>query len=54
LVYRFKSVIDRVLAIHHIWGKLAALPFNGPQTYVFHCHNLEHEDGGMMLGVKVA
>jgi suppressor of ftsI/bilirubin oxidase len=26
----------------------------GPQTYVFHCHNLEHEDGGMMLGVKVA
>jgi len=31
-----------------------ALPFNGPQTYVFHCHNLEHEDGGMMLGVKVA
>jgi FtsP/CotA-like multicopper oxidase with cupredoxin domain len=30
------------------------LPFPGEQTYVFHCHNLEHEDGGMMLGVKVA
>ena len=28
-------------------------PFPGPQTYVFHCHNLEHEDGGMMLGVSV-
>ena len=21
--------------------------------YVFHCHNLEHEDAGMMLNVKV-
>jgi suppressor of ftsI/bilirubin oxidase len=31
-----------------------AMPFEGPQTYMFHCHNLEHEDGGMMLGVKVA
>jgi suppressor of ftsI/bilirubin oxidase len=30
------------------------LPFTGEQTYMFHCHNLEHEDGGMMLGVKVA
>jgi suppressor of ftsI/bilirubin oxidase len=30
-----------------------ALPFAGPQTYLLHCHNLEHEDGGMMLGVKV-
>jgi len=30
------------------------LPFAGEQTYMFHCHNLEHEDGGMMLGVKVA
>ena len=28
-------------------------PFPGEQTYVFHCHNLEHEDGGMMLGVRV-
>ena len=24
-------------------------PFEGPQTYMFHCHNLEHEDQGMML-----
>lgn len=31
----------------------AAAPFAGEQIYVFHCHNLEHEDGGMMLGVKV-
>ena len=29
-------------------------PFPGEQTYMFHCHNLEHEDGVMMLGVKVA
>jgi suppressor of ftsI/bilirubin oxidase len=29
------------------------MPFAGEQTYMFHCHNLEHEDGGMMLGVKV-
>ena len=31
-----------------------ACPFPGDQTYVFHCHNLEHEDGGMMLGVKLS
>jgi suppressor of ftsI/bilirubin oxidase len=29
------------------------LPFPGPQSYLFHCHNLEHEDGGMMLPVLV-
>jgi len=29
-------------------------PFADAQTYMFHCHNLEHEDGGMMLGVRVA
>jgi suppressor of ftsI/bilirubin oxidase len=28
--------------------------FPGEQTYMFHCHNLEHEDGGMMLGVKLS
>jgi suppressor of ftsI/bilirubin oxidase len=28
-------------------------PFPGTQTYMFHCHNLEHEDGGMMLRMKV-
>jgi suppressor of ftsI/bilirubin oxidase len=28
-------------------------PFPGRQTYMFHCHNLEHEDAGMMLGVAV-
>jgi suppressor of ftsI/bilirubin oxidase len=30
-----------------------AAPFAGSQTYMFHCHNLEHEDGGMMLGVRI-
>ncbi|MEO8739357.1 MAG: multicopper oxidase domain-containing protein [Casimicrobiaceae bacterium] len=30
-----------------------AMPFAGAQTYMVHCHNLEHEDGGMMLGMKV-
>jgi len=29
-------------------------PFPGAQTYMLHCHNLEHEDGGMMLGVKLS
>jgi len=28
-------------------------PFPGSQTWMFHCHNLEHEDGGMMLRMKV-
>ena len=28
-------------------------PFSGDQTYMFHCHNLEHEDTGMMIGCKV-
>jgi suppressor of ftsI/bilirubin oxidase len=28
-------------------------PFSGEQIYLVHCHNLEHEDGGMMLRVKV-
>jgi FtsP/CotA-like multicopper oxidase with cupredoxin domain len=29
------------------------LPFPGEQIYLVHCHNLEHEDGGMMLRIKV-
>jgi suppressor of ftsI/bilirubin oxidase len=28
-------------------------PFTGPQEYVFHCHNLEHEDQGMMINYRV-
>ena len=28
--------------------------FVGDQMYMFHCHNLEHEDQGMMMNVKVA
>jgi FtsP/CotA-like multicopper oxidase with cupredoxin domain len=27
--------------------------FRGPQRYMFHCHNLEHEDQGMMMNVRV-
>lgn len=27
--------------------------FPGDQIYMVHCHNLEHEDGGMMLNLKV-
>lgn len=27
--------------------------FAGEQTYMFHCHNLEHEDGGMMVNYRV-
>ena len=30
-----------------------ACAFPGPQDYLLHCHNLEHEDGGMMLKVRV-
>jgi FtsP/CotA-like multicopper oxidase with cupredoxin domain len=29
------------------------IDYDGPQTYLLHCHNMEHEDGGMMLGVRV-
>ncbi len=29
-------------------------PHLGDQVYMIHCHNLEHEDGGMMLNLKVA
>lgn len=28
-------------------------PFKSDQTYMFHCHNLEHEDTGMMIGYKI-
>ena len=28
-------------------------PFLGDQVYMVHCHNLEHEDGGMMVNLKV-
>ena len=27
--------------------------FPGNQTYVFHCHNLEHADAGMMINYRV-
>jgi len=33
---------------------LPATPaFAADQIFMFHCHNLEHEDGGMMVGVRV-
>jgi suppressor of ftsI/bilirubin oxidase len=28
-------------------------PFSGKQSYMFHCHNLEHEDQGMMVAFDV-
>ena len=28
-------------------------PFPGEQEYVFHCHNLEHEEQGMMINFRV-
>jgi blue copper oxidase len=28
-------------------------PFSGTQHYMFHCHNLGHEDQRMMLNVAV-
>ncbi|MQB01983.1 MAG: multicopper oxidase domain-containing protein [Actinobacteria bacterium] len=28
-------------------------PFDDDQRYLFHCHILEHEDNGMMIGVRV-
>ena len=31
----------------------AQTPFGGAQRYMFHCHNLEHEDGMMMRNVRV-
>jgi suppressor of ftsI/bilirubin oxidase len=31
----------------------SAPAFAGDQVFMFHCHNLEHEDGGMMVGVRV-
>jgi suppressor of ftsI/bilirubin oxidase len=27
--------------------------FPGDQTYMVHCHNLEHEDAGMMINYRV-
>jgi len=30
-----------------------AQPFRGAQMYMFHCHNLEHEDQGLMLNFSV-
>lgn len=27
--------------------------WSGDQTFLFHCHNLEHEDEGMMINFKV-
>ena len=32
----------------------ASPAFAANQVFMFHCHNLEHEDGGMMVGVRVA
>jgi FtsP/CotA-like multicopper oxidase with cupredoxin domain len=29
------------------------IPFAQLGTFVFHCHILEHEDGGMMAAIRV-
>jgi FtsP/CotA-like multicopper oxidase with cupredoxin domain len=54
------GVKDTVLAWPNetLWLALDfALPreaaFAGPQRYMFHCHNLEHEDGMMMRNITV-
>jgi FtsP/CotA-like multicopper oxidase with cupredoxin domain len=55
------GIKDTVLAWPNetLWLALDfALPreaaFAGPQRYMFHCHNLEHEDGMMMRNITVA
>ncbi|MEZ4546317.1 MAG: multicopper oxidase family protein [Thermodesulfobacteriota bacterium] len=30
-----------------------SIPFEGEQLYLFHCHNLEHEDQGMMINYSI-
>jgi blue copper oxidase len=54
------GIKDTVLAWPNetLWLALDfALPqeaaFGGPQRYMFHCHNLEHEDGMMMRNITV-
>ena len=51
-----RGLVDTV----HIWPGEAvrivmdfAQPFSGDQDYVFHCHNLEHEEAGMMVRYRV-
>jgi suppressor of ftsI/bilirubin oxidase len=54
--FQFRGVLDTV----HVWpgeAVLVALDFShshsGDQDYVFHCHNLEHGDLGMMIRYRV-
>jgi len=54
------GVKDTVLAWPNetLWLELdfslpRAAAFGGPQRYMFHCHNLEHEDGMMMRNITV-
>lgn len=51
-----RGLIDTV----HVWpGETAHIaldfshPFSGDQDYVFHCHNLEHAEVGMMIRYRV-
>ena len=51
-----RGLLDTV----HVWPGEAvrividfAQPFSGDQDYVFHCHNLEHEEAGMMIRYRV-
>jgi suppressor of ftsI/bilirubin oxidase len=56
LLAQDRGVLDTV----HVWpGESVRIaldfshPFAGDQDYVFHCHNLEHEEGGMMIRYAV-
>lgn len=56
LLAQDQGVLDTV----HVWpGESVRIaldfshPFAGAQDYVFHCHNLEHEEGGMMIRYAV-
>ena len=56
LLAQDRGVIDTV----HVWpGESVRIaldfshPYAGDQDYVFHCHNLEHEEGGMMIRYAV-
>ena len=51
-----RGMIDTV----HVWpGESVRIaldfshPYPGDQDYVFHCHNLEHAEGGMMIRYRV-
>ena len=44
---------DTVLVLPKERVKVLVQFTNSAGKYVFHCHNLEHEDSGMMLNYKI-